>query len=94
MIDKSQVDKELYKKLMIDLREPVELETKKGFVKFPVSGARVNAFVCAWCGKTPYTDPLGDDIDEIPLILYLEKGERGSVEFHFECAKEVLGLNV
>ena len=92
MIDKSNVDKELYKKLLIDLREPIELNTKKGLVKFPVSGARVNAFVCAWCGKTPYTDPIGEDIDMVPIILYLENGSRGSIEFHPDCAQEVMTI--
>lgn len=94
MIDKTEkMNKELYKELLIDLMDPIILETKKGPVKFPVSGARCNAFICAWCGKTPYKDPLDYEVEEIPIILYLQEGHRGSIEFHDKCFIEVIGLD-
>jgi len=93
MIDKSKVDKEKYKELLIDLWEPIVLNTKLGPIKFPVSGARCNAFICAYCGKTPFKDPLDYEVEEIPIVLYLKDGHRGSIEFHDKCFEEVIGFD-
>lgn len=82
------IDEKLYEKLAIELGSPEALRTNKGTVIFPASVKRASAWICAWCGETPYEDPVNSksellgldekemlddpDIDPIPLILFID----------------------
>ena len=101
------INEELYKKLSIDLGPPEALRTKKGIIIFPSNVKRENAWICAYCGKTPYEDPLNtraelldnflddSDDDPIPLAMYVDTNQDGQPDkeltFHFSCARD-LGL--
>lgn len=109
LIDRATLSEELiaeYKRLMIELAHPIIMDTAEGFVMLNTSGARVNAWVCAWCHKTPYEDALmtkaelnpdtlelETDSNEVPFILFLDpyESETVALEFHFPCA-EKLGI--
>lgn len=108
LIDKATLTEELkkqYKDLWINLGNPVILDTDLGFVMIPTSKGRANAWICSYCHKTPYADPLITkaemDLDipyeeDIPFTTYFTpegqpESEMRSIEFHFPCA-EKLGI--
>lgn len=92
-------NKELYEKLHIELAEPEAIETDEGVLRLPCNGARMNAWICGYCQKSPYdeplmskaelnNDPMGDDI---PLSLFIgpKSDIKKEMTLHFECAKKL-----
>lgn len=93
-------NKELYEKLCIDLAEQEVIQTDEGVLRLPCNGARMNAWICAYCQKSPYADPLmskaeinNDPMgDDIPLSLFIGPNYHNvtkEITLHFECAKKL-----
>lgn len=84
VIDKSQINEEVWNKLGIQRGKPIALRTKRGIIKFPTITGRITAWVCCYCHETVYVDPIYTraelegtvaemaEEDDVPFCLFLD----------------------